>query len=105
MEKIIKWTKTVPAQIEALLKQVTDKSNSPWYEAKLRLSPNKLYGNIQTIRTDWPEYNKAKHHGDMIGTYNGSGFFNNGDTSQIPFQQNRKSVYQLILNTVIETAY
>ena len=36
--EIIKFMKSVPAQIEALLKQVTDKSNSPWYEAKLRLS-------------------------------------------------------------------
>ena len=103
--EIIKFMKSVPAQIEALLKQVTDKSNSPWYEAKLRLSPNKLYGNIQTIRTDWPEYNKAKHHGDMIGTYNGSGFFNDMEILRKFLFNRTESLFISDINTVIETAY
>ena len=92
--EIIKFMKSVPAQIEALLKQVTDKSNSPWYEAKLRLSPNKLYGNTQTIRTDWPEYGAAL-----------PGFLNDMEILRKFFYNRTESLFISDINTVIETAY
>lgn len=91
--EIVKFMKTVPAQIEALLKQVTDKSNSPWYEAKLRLSPNQLYGNVQTVKTAWPEY------GDFYG------FLNDMEILRRFFHNRTESLFISDINTVVETAY
>ena len=93
VSKITEFMKTVPAQIEALLKQVTDKSNSPWYEARLRLSPNQLYGNIQTVRTDWPEY------GDSYG------FLNDMEILRKFLFNRTESLFIYDINTVVETAY
>ena len=105
VSEIIKFMKTVPAQIEALLKQVTDKSNSPWYEAKLRLSPNRLYGNYQTIKTAWPEYGTARHKGDMIGMYNSSAFLNDMEILRKFLFNRTESLFIGDINTVVETAY
>tara|TARA_A200000159_G_scaffold24384_1_gene21485 strand:+ start:4526 stop:7756 length:3231 start_codon:yes stop_codon:yes gene_type:complete len=55
-DKIIEWTKTVPAQIVELLNKVNSVSNSGWYEFRQAGSRNGIYGNQQTLEQQWPEY-------------------------------------------------
>ena len=55
-DKIIEWTKTVPAQIVELLNKVNSISNSGWYEFRQVGSRNGIYGNQQTLEQHWPEY-------------------------------------------------
>ena len=55
-DKIIKWTKTVPAQIVELLNKVNAKQNSGWYEFRQTASRNAIYNAVGGMEQNWPDY-------------------------------------------------
>lgn len=99
ISNIISFMKSVPTQIVGLLAQVTDKRNAPWYDAKLRLRPNELYGKMQTIQEKWPEYR------DDNGTFALNSFLNDMELLRTFLFNRTESLFISDPNTVVETAY
>jgi len=55
-DKIIEWTKTVPAQIVKLLNEVNAIQNSGWYEFRQTATRNAIYNMGGGMEQTWPEY-------------------------------------------------